>query len=218
MHNAAGKLSSEWKRPLHYGRPSHVRLFGGTARTAATVVRGTRVSPTRTSLSPLTPQLQLEERVSFPFKAEIIGPPDMSLVVSPIVVGDLLACARVHKLALDGEDDFTRLLTPARLANPSITMEDRVRDLARKLEREMLVRGDNVFGHKVTVDGEVVAYAQWALPAEAVAITTQGPPPPPPNTTAAELPMASERDEQALARFRALKGQVLAKHGRPDFR
>ena len=173
-----------------------------------------RVSSTR--LCSLSPQIQLEELILIPFVPEITEHPDMSFEVSPIVIADLLACARVHKLALDGEDDFTRLLTPARLANPSITMEDRVRDLARKLEREMLVRRDSIFGRKVTLDGEVIAYAQWALPADAVAVPTQGPPPP--DTTAAELPMASERDEQALARFRALKEQILAEHGRPDFR
>ena len=32
-------LSSSGNRPLHCGRASHVRLFGGTARTAATAVR-----------------------------------------------------------------------------------------------------------------------------------------------------------------------------------
>ena len=141
----------------------------------------------------------------------------MSLSLSPLVQDDLLACARVYKLAFSDEDDYARLAFPPRLRHPDIRLEDRIQSSANKFAAQL--QSSRCFAHKVVEEkaGEmrVVGFAMWMAPEEMghqkeQAASTNSLIP---QADDAPVPkLAAECDQDAASRFRALKKEAVQRH------
>lgn len=88
----------------------------------------------------------------------------MTWTVSPIALHDTEAIGFLNELAF-ADDDFRRMILPARLKNPNITDAERAKDTGYMIRGEIQSQGESCLGQKITTeDGQIVGFAMWKGP------------------------------------------------------
>lgn len=138
----------------------------------------------------------------------------MSFSLSPINIADLAGCAKVYRLAFNHEDDLARLVFPARLRRPDVSLDDRIRWSAANFETQMQASPARFFGHKATLNetGEVIGFTHWMAPDDGKESKTNGARCAPGLADEQFDLVTSEFDANGMNRFQALKGDTLERH------
>ena len=88
----------------------------------------------------------------------------MAWTVSRIESYETEAIGFLNELAF-ADDDFRRMMLPARLRNPDITDADRARDTGYMIRSEIEGQGERCLAQKVTTsDNQIVGFAVWKGP------------------------------------------------------